>query len=72
MHIHIGGLMKLKALIFSKGLTQWQLCQRIGWHESKLSRIITGRTSPSPNDLKVLALALGVSPENLQRIVRKG
>jgi transcriptional regulator with XRE-family HTH domain len=63
--------MKLKALIFSKGFTQWQLCQRIGWQESRLSRIITGRMPASPEDIKVLASALGVSPENLQKTLRK-
>jgi transcriptional regulator with XRE-family HTH domain len=58
--------MNLKALIFSKGLTQWELCRRIGWHESKLSRIVTGRQSLSPDELQVLAKVLKVSVKELQ------
>jgi len=50
--------MKLKALIYGKGLTQWAIAQRLGWSESRLSRFITGRQVPSDDEFLALSKVL--------------
>ena len=60
--------MKLKALIYSKGLSQWDVARRLGWTESRLSRYITGRQLPSNGDLLSLSRVLEV-PENELRLI---
>ncbi len=57
---------KLKNLIFQSGKSQWQICRELNWPEAKLSRFVTGRRAPSPDDLEALAPVLGVSRQELQ------
>jgi transcriptional regulator with XRE-family HTH domain len=57
---------KLKNLIFKAGKSQWQICQELNWPEAKLSRFVTGRRAPPPEDLETLAPVLGVSRQELQ------
>ena len=61
--------MKLKALIYSKGLTQWVIAQRLGWTESRLSRFITGRQVPSDDEFIALSKVLGVSEAKLRQLI---
>ena len=61
--------MKLKALIYSKGLTQWAIARRLGWTESRLSRFITGRQIPSNGELIALSKALGVPEAKLRQLI---
>ena len=59
-----GGNVNLKALIYSKGLTQWDVCRKIGWNESRLSRVVTGRQCPSDEDLATIFDVLdAIAPE---------
>jgi len=61
--------MTLKSLIYSKGLTQWDIAKRLGWTESRLSRYITGRQLPSNVDLSSLSSVLEVPENELRRII---
>lgn len=61
--------MNLKGLIYSKGLTQWAIAQRLGWSESRLSRFITGRQVPSDDEFIALSKVLGVSDAKLRRLI---
>jgi hypothetical protein len=60
----------LKTLIFQSGKSQWQICRELNWPEAKLSRFVTGRRVPSPDDLEVLASVLGVSHKELQEALQ--
>jgi transcriptional regulator with XRE-family HTH domain len=62
--------MKLKALIYDKGLNQWEIARRLGWTESRLSRYITGRQFPSDEDLLRLSAVLKISEDELRQILR--
>lgn len=64
--------MKLKALIYSKGLTQWDIARRLGWTESRLSRFITGRQVPSNGELTALSKVLGVPETKLHQLMKAG
>ncbi len=61
--------MKLKALIYSKGLTQWAIARRLGWTESRLSRFITGRQIPSDDEFLALSKVLGVPETKLRQLI---
>lgn len=61
--------MKLKALIYSKGLTQWAIAQRLGWTESRLSRFITGRQIPSDAEVIALSKVLGVPDAKIRQLI---
>jgi transcriptional regulator with XRE-family HTH domain len=61
--------MKLKALIYSKGLTQWAIAQRLGWTESRLSRFITGRQIPSDAEVIALSKVLGVPEAKIRQLI---
>lgn len=58
--------MKLKILIYQSGKSQWEICRELQWPEAKLSRFVTGRRTPSEEDLRALAQVLGVSVRELQ------
>ncbi|MFZ5449000.1 MAG: helix-turn-helix domain-containing protein [Thermodesulfobacteriota bacterium] len=60
----------LKNLIFKSGKSQWQICGEINWPEAKLSRFVTGRRVPSPDDLETLASVLAVSRQELQEALQ--
>lgn len=49
----------------AKDIKQYTLAQSIGMEPSLLSRIESGRKSPTPDQVKRIALALDVSPEVL-------
>lgn len=58
--------MKLKILIYQSGKSQWEICRELQWSEAKLSRFVTGRRTPSQDDLRALARVLKVSIRKLQ------
>jgi len=55
-----------KSLIYRSGKCQWEICRELCWPEAKLSRFVTGRRTPSEDDLKALARVLEISLEELQ------
>jgi transcriptional regulator with XRE-family HTH domain len=61
--------MRLKALIYGNGLTQWAVAQRLGWTESRLSRFVTGRQIPSHEELEALSGVLGVPEPRLRQLL---
>ena len=61
--------MRLKALIYSKGLSQWDIARRLGWTESRLSRFITGRQIPSDDEFLALSQVLGVRERKLRQLI---
>jgi transcriptional regulator with XRE-family HTH domain len=61
--------MKLKALIYGMGLTQWDIARRLGWTESRLSRFITGRQVPSDDEFDALSDVLGVPERKLRQLI---
>ncbi len=61
--------MRLKALIYGKGFTQWAIARKLGWTESRLSRFITGRQVPSDCELIALSEVLGVSETKLRKLI---
>lgn len=50
---------RLKAARVLKGLTQYQLAERIGTREIEISRIETGRAQPEPDVKRRIAEILG-------------
>jgi transcriptional regulator with XRE-family HTH domain len=65
----MGGLMKLKGLIYSQGLNQWTEAKRLGWTESHLSRLITGRQVPTNDEFIALSGVLGVPETKLRKLI---
>ena len=59
-------LTRIKLLRLKRGLYQWQVAQAIGVNESVLSKLETGRTKPSEEQLAKIATILEVSEEELQ------
>lgn len=49
---------KLKVALHKEGLTQHAAARAIGVTETRLSRIVTGRISPTPEEKKALARLL--------------
>jgi transcriptional regulator with XRE-family HTH domain len=56
---------RLSALRKTKGLTQQQLAERVGLHQSQIHRYESGSSEPSMDALRRLALALGVTTDQL-------
>ncbi|WP_327261335.1 helix-turn-helix domain-containing protein [Streptomyces sp. NBC_01232] len=56
---------ELRALRDRSGLTSGEAARIMGWHQSKISRIETGRSGVKPEDIRLLLDAYGeiVSPE---------
>src|SRR5438067_9829147 len=52
---------ELKRLRESVGLTQGGVAEYLEWHPTKLMRIETGRTSPHPNDVRLMVEVYGVT-----------
>lgn len=48
----------LKMAIFKSGKTQWDIAERAGMHETRLSKIVRGRMQPNGDEKKALAKAL--------------
>jgi transcriptional regulator with XRE-family HTH domain len=62
---------RLRALRARAGLSGHQLAQAVGWAQSKVSRIETGKQSPTVDDITAWATACGASAsviEDLQRL----
>ncbi|MFS8200103.1 helix-turn-helix domain-containing protein [Streptomyces sp. CWNU-52B] len=51
---------ELRALRALAGLTSGEAARRVGWHQSKVSRIETGRSGVKPADVRLLLDAYGV------------
>lgn len=49
----------------AKGLRQYQLAERLGISEVRVSRIETGRTVPTPELSEQISVMLGVAVEEL-------
>lgn len=56
---------RLAALRKEKGLTQQQLAERVGLHQTQIHRYESGSSEPSMDALRRLALALGTSTDAL-------
>ena len=56
---------RLRSLIFEKGLTQRKLAIEARIPETKLSTFISGRGDLRPEEIKSLALVLGVDQSSL-------
>jgi transcriptional regulator with XRE-family HTH domain len=52
---------ELKRLREAAKLTQEDVAERLDWHPTKVMRIETGRTSPHPNDVRLLLDLYGVT-----------
>ena len=53
----------LKALRVGAGLGGARLAEMLGWQQSKVSKIETGKQLPSGDDIAAWALAAGAAPE---------
>lgn len=51
------------------GLTSGQAADRVGWHQSKVSRIETGRSAAKPADVRMLLDAYGVTDPELRALL---
>jgi transcriptional regulator with XRE-family HTH domain len=61
---------QLRALRTRAGLTSGEAARRVGWHQSKVSRIETGRSGVKPTDVRRLLDAYDVrDPELLELLV---
>ncbi|HEY7144182.1 MAG TPA: helix-turn-helix transcriptional regulator [Streptosporangiaceae bacterium] len=62
---------ELKRLREGAGLTQEEVAGELDWHPTKVMRIETGRTSPHPNDVRVMLGLFGVTdPGQLTGLVK--
>ncbi len=52
---------ELRRLRDAAGMTQEEVADRLDWHPTKVMRIETGRTSPHPNDVRVMLGLFGVT-----------
>lgn len=53
--------LKLKIAILESGKRGYQIANELGWHPTKVSQIVIGAYSPSFDEKKQLADALGYS-----------
>ncbi|MGX1883043.1 helix-turn-helix domain-containing protein [Streptomyces sp. NPDC055287] len=60
---------ELRRLRDRAGLTSPQAARLVGWHQSKVSRIETGRSSVKPSDVSRLLDAYGVTDRRLRELV---
>ncbi|MRG96522.1 helix-turn-helix domain-containing protein [Polyangium spumosum] len=56
----------LKRVLVETGIPQYQVAQRAGLTETRLSRLATGRATPTEDELQRLAEALGVDTDCLR------
>jgi hypothetical protein len=61
----MGKKVKLRSLIFEKGFTQRKISIEARIPETKLSIFISGRGDLRPEEIKALALVLGVDQSTL-------
>ncbi|MDX3073901.1 helix-turn-helix domain-containing protein [Streptomyces sp. NPDC088354] len=57
---------ELRRLRDTAGLTSGEVALRVGWHQSKVSRIETGRSGVRPEDVTALLDAYGVRDQRLR------
>lgn len=55
----------LKYYILGSRIPQYELAQRVGITETRLSRLATGRATPNSTERTSLARALNVDPDRL-------
>ncbi|MGH4035001.1 helix-turn-helix domain-containing protein [Actinomycetota bacterium Odt1-20B] len=60
---------ELRALRQEAGLTSGEAATRVGWHQSKVSRIETGRSGVKPDDMRLLLEAYEVKDPNLRELL---
>ncbi|MFM9371066.1 helix-turn-helix domain-containing protein [Streptomyces sp. Da 82-17] len=60
---------ELRALRDRAGLTSGQAALRVGWHQSKVSRIETGRSAAKPADVRLLLDAYEVADAQLRALL---
>ena len=63
--------LRLKTRIIEKGIRQYDVAQQVRMTETRLSRVITGRIDPTPEEEIKIADALGVPREELFGCVTK-
>ena len=49
-------LLKLRSEIIAKFKTQEAFAQKIGWHKSKVTRLLKGKYSPDTDEVSLIAL----------------
>jgi transcriptional regulator with XRE-family HTH domain len=59
-------MIELKRLRETTGLTQDDVASQLDWHPTKVMRIETGRTSPHPNDVRVMLGLYGLAEPDLR------
>lgn len=65
-----GGLARLlKKYREHKGMTGAMLGERLGWNQSKVSKIETGKQLPTNDDLNAFAAVVGLDEEDLQTLL---
>ncbi|MFF1546841.1 helix-turn-helix domain-containing protein [Streptomyces sp. NPDC058291] len=60
---------ELRGLRARAGLTSGEVARRVGWHQSKVSRIETGTSGSKPADVRLLLDAYGVTDERLRELM---
>ncbi|MFJ5533284.1 helix-turn-helix domain-containing protein [Streptomyces sp. NPDC093261] len=60
---------ELRGLRARSGLTSGQAAARVGWHQSKVSRIETGSSGVKPGDVRLLLDAYGVEDPELRELL---
>ncbi|MFF1695667.1 helix-turn-helix domain-containing protein [Streptomyces sp. NPDC058257] len=60
---------ELRALRTHAGLTSGQAADRVGWHQSKVSRIETGRSGAKATDVRLLLEAYEVKDPHLRQLL---
>lgn len=60
-------MQNLKIALLRSGRRQYEIAAKSGISETRLSRIVTGRALPSPDEIERIASALECRPEELGR-----
>ncbi|HUZ56482.1 MAG TPA: helix-turn-helix transcriptional regulator [Streptosporangiaceae bacterium] len=55
---------EMKRLRDTAGLSQEAVADRLDWHPTKIMRIETGRTSPHPNDVRLMLEVYGIADQD--------
>lgn len=62
---------ELQRLRRAAGLSTYQLAERLGWSQSKVSKIENGRTAPSADDVQAWAQAIGAHGERVAHLAQR-
>ena len=60
---------RLRALRETAGLSGTELAARLGWSQSRVSRLETGRQSPSEDDVRAVAAGTGAPAQVVEELV---